>query len=45
LLKKCVSVRTEAAVMHCADKMQHWLAESLAGREECVSRAMFSYSG
>jgi len=27
--------------MRCADKMQHWLAETLAGRAECVSHAIF----
>jgi len=37
----CLSVRIEAAVMRCADKIQHWLAETLAGRAECVSHAIF----
>jgi len=27
--------------MRYADNMQHWLAESLAGRVECVSHAIF----
>jgi len=27
--------------MRCADKMQHWLAETLAGRAECDSHAKF----
>jgi len=39
--KKCVNVRIEAGVMRCADKMQHWLAETLVGRVECVSHAIF----
>ena len=30
-----------AAVMRCADKMQHSLAETLAGRAECVSHEIF----
>ena len=39
-----VSVRIDAAVLRCADKMQHWLAETLAGRGVFLMR-YFSYSG
>jgi len=27
--------------MRCADNIQHWLTETLAGRVECVSHAIF----
>jgi len=31
--------------MLCADKMQHWLTETLAGRSECVCHAIFLIFG
>ena len=42
---RSVSVRIEAAVMRCADNIQHYLAETLAGRAKWFSYAIFSYSG